>query len=462
MTKKAPKILRVGIIQGGRIVEERLLRRREQVTVGFSPKNTFVVPISNLPRSFALLDVRGGRYVLNFQKDTKGRVSLEGGVFELAELARSGKARKKAGGFQLELNQQSRGKVVLGEVTLLFQFVAPPPLPPKLKLPASARGGWIKSIEWHFVGFLMVSALLQVVPMTWLVLQDWPAPKRGTEIPNKFVTLIMKRPEKPPEPPKVDEKKDGEGPGDKEKDKPKEARKAVAAGDKKDDPEAAARAAAVKKRALAKAVRGKTLLKFITSRAGDDEQGASGLVDALAHGAARSRVDEAFAGATGVATASPGMDRSRRGGAASDQGGTVATIDGLGASAARRTVGGTGKKRAERRVTANIAVSGPSNTFGTGKMDRSDIARVVKLRIRAVKSCYERELKKDPTLRGKVVVQFTIGEVGRVTNSKIASSTMSNAAVGSCILGRIRSWRFPKPEGGSVTVSYPFVFTASQ
>ncbi len=79
-----------------------------------------------------------------------------------------------------------------------------------------------------------------------------------------------------------------------------------------------------------------------------------------------------------------------------------------------------------------------------------------------MKSCYERELKKDPTLKGKIVVQFTIGPMGRVTNSKIGSSSMRNAAVGSCILGRIRSWRFPKPEGGSVTVSYPFVFTASQ
>ncbi len=187
-------------------------------------------------------------------------------------------------------------------MTLLFQFVAPPPLPPKLKLPASARGGWIKSIEWHFVGFLLASALVQVVPTTWMVMQDWPAPKRTAEIPNKFVTLIVKKPDKPPEQPKIKEK-EGDGRGEKKKDKPKEARKAVAAGDKKEaDPEAQARKHAEEKRRLAKAVRGKTLLKFITAKAGDDEAGTSGLVDALAHGAARTRVDEAFAGASGVAT----------------------------------------------------------------------------------------------------------------------------------------------------------------
>ena len=463
MTKRAPKILRVGIIQGGRIVEERLLRRQQQVTVGRSPKNTFVVPISNLPRSFALLDVRGGRYVLNFQEGSEGRVSVRGGVFDLAELARSGKAKRKPGGFQLLLNEQCRGKVVLGEVTLLFQFVTPPPLPPRLKLPASARGGWIKSIEWHFVGFLIASALVQVVPTTWMVLQEWPVPKRGTEIPNKFVTLVIKRPETPPETPpetaKVDEEKDGEG-LEKKKDKPKESPKAVAAGDKKEDPETAAREKARKRRELAEHVRGKTVIQFITSRPGDGEKGTPGVVDGLVDGAASSRVDDAFAGATGVTTAAVGIHRPGRGGAASDQGGTAATIGRIGPSGVRRTVGGT-KARVERPVKATIATSGPSNTFGTGKMDRSEIARVVRLRIKFVKGCYERALKKDPTLRGKVVVQFTIGEVGRVTKSKIASSTMQSATVGSCILARIASWRFPKPEGGSVTVSFPFVFTAS-
>ena len=50
------KILRIGIIQNGKIVEERLVRKRENVTIGQSTKNTFVVPASNaLPRTFSIL-----------------------------------------------------------------------------------------------------------------------------------------------------------------------------------------------------------------------------------------------------------------------------------------------------------------------------------------------------------------------------------------------------------------------
>ena len=52
-----PKILRIGIIQGGRIVEERLVRKRENITIGQSAKNMFVVPSDALPRHWLLFEV---------------------------------------------------------------------------------------------------------------------------------------------------------------------------------------------------------------------------------------------------------------------------------------------------------------------------------------------------------------------------------------------------------------------
>ena len=45
------KILRIGIIQGGRIVEERLVRKRENITIGQSAKNMFIVLSNALPRN---------------------------------------------------------------------------------------------------------------------------------------------------------------------------------------------------------------------------------------------------------------------------------------------------------------------------------------------------------------------------------------------------------------------------
>ena len=465
MAKPAPgKILRIGIIQSGKIIEERLLRSRNPVTIGQSPKNTFVIPVSNLPRSATLFDLKKGTYTLAFKEGMDGRVSVEGGVMDFGTLKTKGVARRRGDTWRLELTEKSRGKVVLGDVTLLFQFVTPPPAPPKLQLPAAARGGWVKSIEWHFVGIIMASFFVQAGAIGFLVMKDWPEIKRSSGmIPDRFVSLLA--PAEKAEEPKAEVPKDtttDDDAGDEKvekKEKQKDKKKAEPVKAKKAaDPEQQARAAAAKKRALAKKVRSQTLLKFIGSVGG---AGPGQIADALSGGATRSKIDEAFAGATGVAAAVAGQDRSRKGGAVGDVGGLVTTIGDLKAARKGKVKGGP-KKAPERSVRANIKTSGPSSTIGTGKLDTNQITSVVKRRQGAIKSCYERELKKNPNLGGKITVQFTIGQVGRVTSAKVTVNTTGSAAVANCIKQRIARWRFPKPEGGDVTVAYPFIFTASQ
>jgi TonB family protein len=90
------------------------------------------------------------------------------------------------------------------------------------------------------------------------------------------------------------------------------------------------------------------------------------------------------------------------------------------------------------------------------------VAAVISRRKGAIQSCYERELKKNPNIAGKVVVRFNIGTAGRVTSASVASSSLGAPAVGSCVVSRIKSWRFPKPEGGSVTVTKSFVFATAK
>src|SRR5271156_5900144 len=88
----APKILRSGIIQNGKIVEERLVRKRENVTIGQSTKNTFVVPASNaLPRTFTIFELTPAGYAINFSDSMDGRISLGDEVVALPAL-RKGRA----------------------------------------------------------------------------------------------------------------------------------------------------------------------------------------------------------------------------------------------------------------------------------------------------------------------------------------------------------------------------------
>ena len=81
------------------------------------------------------------------------------------------------------------------------------------------------------------------------------------------------------------------------------------------------------------------------------------------------------------------------------------------------------------------------------------------MRLRAITRCYESELRKNPTLAGKITVQFTIQERGNVTGAKVVENTMGSPAVGNCVTKTVARFRFnPGPEGGSVTFKYPFVF----
>jgi TonB family protein len=83
----------------------------------------------------------------------------------------------------------------------------------------------------------------------------------------------------------------------------------------------------------------------------------------------------------------------------------------------------------------------------------------VKARLKAIQHCYEKELKRNPSLKGKVVVRFSIMPSGRTGDIEIEENTLGNDAVGACIRTAIRGWTFPFKPDDEVPVAYPFVFS---
>src|SRR5262245_46242284 len=77
--QSGPKVLRIGLIQAGKIVEERIIRTRETVSIGTSEKNHFIIPADDFPSRFELFQLVGGDYILNFSDAMSGRVALPGG-----------------------------------------------------------------------------------------------------------------------------------------------------------------------------------------------------------------------------------------------------------------------------------------------------------------------------------------------------------------------------------------------
>jgi TonB family protein len=96
-----------------------------------------------------------------------------------------------------------------------------------------------------------------------------------------------------------------------------------------------------------------------------------------------------------------------------------------------------------------------------GELDPAVIKKVIQGNVGRFKYCYDKELHASPTLEGKVVVKLVIGPKGTVTKASIDSSSLGNKNVEACVLKTARKMKFPRPKGGSVVVSYPFVFASA-
>jgi TonB family protein len=90
-------------------------------------------------------------------------------------------------------------------------------------------------------------------------------------------------------------------------------------------------------------------------------------------------------------------------------------------------------------------------------LDRDQIMAVINRHRGQIVFCYEKGLEQDPSLKGRLSVQFTIAPNGRVQVAQVAHSSLESKLVENCVLSRLRSWQFPKPVGAvHVDVLYPF------
>jgi hypothetical protein len=452
-----PKILRIGIIQGGRIVEERLVRKRENITIGQSAKNMFVVPSEALPRNWLLFQVSGNQYVAHFSEGMDARIAVGNEIISLAQLKQTGKIQKKGQSFELPLDDRSRGKITLADMTILFQFVTPPIPQPRPQLPASVRGSVLSDLDWAFAVTCAISFLAVLSFVIYLRSVDWPRKPDIEEIPDRFVQMV-KKPEEPKKEEKKVEKKEEVKEEKKEEKKKEVAEKKV---EKKDvSPEEAAKRAEEKARQdaerrarLAEQVKSTGLLKLL----GAKSDGEGSIADVLGKGDVDRDQEKAFQGVGGIGVAS-GNDQLRGIKSGGSGSGRVASVGGLrgGGSIAG---GGTGEAASEKKVSGSVRQEAPAVD---GELDPAMVAKEVRTRLGAIKACYERALKRNPTLSGKVVIHWTITQAGTVSGVDVESDTLGDAEVASCIKALVARWRFPAPAGGSVDVSFPFVFQSSQ
>jgi TonB family protein len=116
------------------------------------------------------------------------------------------------------------------------------------------------------------------------------------------------------------------------------------------------------------------------------------------------------------------------------------------------------------RVTSSIMQSGlnadsPSNGRG-GSAGRSEeeIAMVFDRNKGAIYALYERALRTNPMLQGKLVIQFTIAPGGEVMRCRVVSSELHDPALEREIVARVMLFRFEPEKVDPTTATKPIDF----
>jgi hypothetical protein len=453
--QKLVKVLRIGILQDGKIVQEKRIEAGNTVTVGASPKATFSYPLPKVPRKFPLFVAKGENYFLRFLPSMAGKVATKDGVHSLEALAKRGDAKRKGDVLVFPLTEKNRGKISIDNVTVLFQFVPAPPEPLHPTYKTDFRPKLFSEDDPVFLGFLGLFTLLAAVFVVYVQSVETPALLPTDVLPERFVKLAIP-PADPTDPkdvedPELDE--NGEGPSvAKEKEQEaagggeQEAKEQVEVREKTAEEKAAEEIR--RKQQMEQEVMEKSLLLKMIGTRGESTSGQY--------------TDDLFGEGDGV-----GNDLDA---ALAEVGGVEqGTYEALGEK--RGTGSGTGRDDASigdlakaKGGSANVG-SGPatkvSGRISSGTVDVSggDPAKIkgaINKYMGQVKACYEQRLKSDPTLAGRVELLWYINS-GRVTSVEVLGNSTGDAELANCMAGKVRTWRFPADLEADTEVMYPFV-----
>ncbi|WP_404364268.1 TonB family protein [Corallococcus coralloides] len=444
-----PKLLRVGVIQDGRIVEEHHLLH-DSVTIGEDARNTIVLPpTQERPPRFKVLENRGQQFHLIIDEHMQGRVNLGSSDVDFDALRAQGLATRRADDtFDLPLQESARGKVDLPDATLFFHFIPAPAEGSKPALPPELKASPWRTVDRVFFGILATMLVLYVLSVALIVAQ--PAPVEAEveldQLEDRFVRAII-----PPQPAKKEEPKDT-GPTAEEK-KPDEQKAPAKKAASPDSPAAPANSAE-RRQQIAEKVGNAGILKLL---GGTGAGGGDAIAKLIGDSSSAGSVEEALKGATAGGALAVGSGGGN--GIANPQGDTGGKVAGIGAT---QTSGAgavnTGQKQAVK--VPQVADSVPE--VDSSEVSPKELARFIQRMKASIQRCYEKELKRDPTLKGRVMVRFNLKPDGRAGNVEVEESTLRSEGVSSCIITTIRAWKFPFQPSDDVPVSYPFIFSPGE
>lgn len=420
----AKRALRIGIVQQGRIVHEQVFSESQRIRIGSDHNADIVLPPGQVPASRTLFSKRGNTWQLCLQSQDQGRIA-DGQVRDLAQ-------RIASGDTEIPLDRSVKGKISLGEVTVLFQLV---PAPGGAMQPGAFRPRLVDEDDPVFLGSLALISSAAAVLMVWVVQQEPVQRVTIEELPPQVVEMIFEQRDPPPEV-EVVAQIDPEAPSTQvervESLEPQPEREGPAAPENVEERrELAQQTVGQAMEALGIGTRGTSLINERILDRSDEWN------DRVAAAIARSNGE--------VQTASMGP--------------SVKTVE--------EPVLVIGPVDLDPTVTKNTTVTkGPGvGVRGTPPIIKdvvtSDSKALEKLLRRqmgpAVKRCYEQALNRSPSASGRIEVRVELYD-GDVMETAMAHNDI-DAEMGACLSRASTRWNFKDAEG---TMVVPYVLTPSQ
>ncbi len=435
--------------------------------------------------------------------EMEGEIRAGGSAVPLAGLEDWGLVRGRGRRRWVRLTRRMSGTLRYRGLALDFWFGPPPERTAQARLPPVPRRyrrGWIGREEWPFVGltWALYAVLLGLsLHLGRIPLPPAPEPEAAAQ---RFARLIYEAPqaptrvrerlldrarEEPAEAPGASPEQPPapapEAPGDAARE-PVTARSAEPAPEPappesprpRDAPaptrEPAPRAPETapepspeprpgprgpSREELRKKVAGRGLLGLLSGRGDASLSRRRGSV--LQGGGAAADLDRVLDSVKGLQAAPP-----PGGGGGTGQGSGPAVPTGVDALARRVAEGVPGGPVLEARGSETVEAPGEGDPDGIPLKELvAEIHRAVGAYLGGLRYLYNRALRRNPDLEGKLTVRITIAPDGRVSGCEVVESTLADPDLVKAILARIRRWTLPSAGGRSVTVTYPFVFFPS-
>lgn len=438
----ADRRLRIALVWNGAVQMETTIDKPQPIIAGNTPNALLPLPSDAPMNDIMLLTPRGNGYGLNLTGDIGGAVWRSGVRQDVSALRESGP--------QLELGPDDYGVITIGGVAFFFQHVR-----------AARKPGWSLVFDGTYWASQLLSAFLAGAFGGLLALAHAERDEVGElELPTDLITRFMVTP--PPDD-IIEEQHGGtdtDDPGIQDRDEAGGEQAAEEEGRvgredaQQEDTEMEGEVNGGG--GAAERVRDMGLLRALSSESP---------LSALADGPSVSDILGGLGSARtvwGRGSGGTGLRGSGSGGGGTGPGtlfggGGVGTGVGAGSgSGGGRGSGGPGARgRPHGEVSVRMTTEAP---HVSGYLSPEQIMRVVRQNQAAVRYCYEAQLQRQPSLRGRIEIAWRINREGRVTTSRVARSTMGNPGVEGCIVRQVRNWRFDTPDGGEVDVVFPFIF----